>query len=223
MNVITSENVVPSSDAGKTPFSKHKVVFLGDSYAGKTSLINRFMYDTFDTGYQSTIGIDFLSRCVKVGDKITRLQLWDTAGQERFKALIPSYIRDSKVAVLVFDVTNATSFDSINAWVDDVKSEREDIMLYLVGNKVDRQEERVVSMEDATAKAESLQCQYTETSAKSGFNVQTLFQKIAASLPGKSESTCAPDELTSAPRVVDPFVVQPTQAPPPQRTCMGCV
>jgi len=76
---------------------------------GKTSLITRFMYDTFDNTYQATIGIDFLSKTMYLEDRTVRLQLWDTAGQERFRSLIPSYIRDSSVAVIVYDITSAFS------------------------------------------------------------------------------------------------------------------
>ena len=79
---------------------KYKVVFLGDQSVGKTSIILRFMHDTFDPQYQATIGIDFLSKTMVVDDKMVRLQLWDTAGQERFKSLIPSYIQDSSFAIV---------------------------------------------------------------------------------------------------------------------------
>ena len=83
------------------PLRKFKLVFLGEQSVGKTSLITRFMYDTFDHAYQATIGIDFLSKTMYLEDRTVRLQLWDTAGQERFRSLIPSYIRDSSVAVVV--------------------------------------------------------------------------------------------------------------------------
>mmetsp|Transcript_5111 Transcript_5111/g.2875 ORF Transcript_5111/g.2875 Transcript_5111/m.2875 type:complete len:97 (-) Transcript_5111:1000-1290(-) len=88
------------------PVAKYKLVFLGDQSVGKTSIINRFVYDTFDANYGPTIGIDFLSKTINLDDRVVRLQLWDTAGQERFRGLIPSYIRDSSVAVAVYDVTN---------------------------------------------------------------------------------------------------------------------
>ena len=85
---------------------KYKIVFLGDQSVGKTSLILRFTQDTFDGNYQATIGIDFLSKTMYVDDKMVRLQLWDTAGQERFRSLIPSYIKDSSVAVVVYDISS---------------------------------------------------------------------------------------------------------------------
>ncbi|KAG8475038.1 hypothetical protein CXB51_031790 [Gossypium anomalum] len=93
--------------------AKYKLVFLGDQSVGKTSIISRFMYDKFDNNYQATIGIDFLSKTMYLEDRTVRLQLWDTAGQERFRSLIPSYIRDSSVAVIVYDVASMVSFHSV--------------------------------------------------------------------------------------------------------------
>ena len=90
--------------------TKYKLVFLGDQSVGKTSIVTRFMYDTFDSTYQATIGIDFLSKTMYLEDRTVRLQLWDTAGQERFRSLIPSYIRDSSVAVIVYDITSKFIF-----------------------------------------------------------------------------------------------------------------
>ncbi|URE03837.1 ras-related protein [Musa troglodytarum] len=84
--------------------AKYKLVFLGDQSVGKTSIITRFMYDKFDNTYQATIGIDFLSKTMYLEDRTVRLQLWDTAGQERFRSLIPSYIRDSSVAVIFLNM-----------------------------------------------------------------------------------------------------------------------
>jgi len=81
-------------------------VFLGDQGSGKTSIIKSFMYGSFDHNYQATIGIDFLSKTMYLDDRTVRLQIWDSAGQERFRSLIPSYIRDSSVAVVVYDITS---------------------------------------------------------------------------------------------------------------------
>ena len=100
----------PGGNAPIVPRSKYKPVFLGDEAVGKTSIITRFMYDTFDNTYKVTIGIDFVSKTMYLEDRIVRLQLWDTAGQERFRSLIPSYIRDSSVAIVVYDITSMSSF-----------------------------------------------------------------------------------------------------------------
>ncbi|KAL2708848.1 Rab GTPase ypt6 [Kluyveromyces marxianus] len=174
-----------SGASGKT-LRKYKIVFLGEQGVGKTSLITRFMYDTFDDNYQATIGIDFLSKTMYLDDKTIRLQLWDTAGQERFRSLIPSYIRDSHVAIVVYDVTNRKSFEYIDKWVEDVKMERgeENVILVIVGNKSDLVEERQVSTEEGERKTAVLNAKlFIETSTKAGFNVKTLFKKVAKLLP----------------------------------------
>eukprot|EP01035_Chromulina_nebulosa_P027504 gene27504-36187_t len=132
-----------------SPLAKYKLVFLGDQGVGKTSIITRFMYDSFDKNYQATIGIDFLSKTMYLEDRTVRLQLWDTAGQERFRSLIPSYIRDSSVAVVVFDITNRASFLNTSKWIEDVRNERgNDVIIILVGNKTDLSDKRQVSVDE---------------------------------------------------------------------------
>lgn len=109
----------------------------------------------------------------------------DTAGQERFRSLIPSYIRDSSVAVIVFDVASRQSFLNTSKWIEEVRTERgSDVIIVLVGNKTDLVEKRQVSIEEGEAKARELNVMFIETSAKAGFNIKPLFRKIAAALPG---------------------------------------
>ncbi|KAM6990232.1 ras-related protein Rab-6B-like isoform 1-T1 [Tautogolabrus adspersus] len=152
---------------------------------GKTSLITRFMYDSFDNTYQATIGIDFLSKTMYLEDRTVRLQLWDTAGQERFRSLIPSYIRDSTVAVVVYDITNVNSFQQTCKWIDDVRTERgSDVIIMLVGNKTDLEEKRQIMIEEGEQRAKELNVMFIETSAKTGCNVKQLFRRVAAALPG---------------------------------------
>ncbi|KAI9345839.1 ras family-domain-containing protein [Zopfochytrium polystomum] len=171
------------------PLRKFKLVFLGEQSVGKTSLITRFMYDTFDNTYQATIGIDFLSKTMYLEDRTVRLQLWDTAGQERFRSLIPSYIRDSSVAVVVYDITNRNSFQNTSKWVDDVRAERgNDVIIVLVGNKTDLSDKRQVSTEEGEKRAKEFNVMFIETSAKAGYNVKALFRKIAQALPGMEAS-----------------------------------
>ncbi|XP_051824369.1 ras-related protein Rab-41 isoform X2 [Antechinus flavipes] len=151
---------------------KFKMVFLGEQSGslrapvGKTSLITRFVYDSFDNNYQ------------------IRLQLWDTAGQERFRSLIPSYIRDSTVAVIVYDITNVNTFYQTTRWIRDVRTERGgDIIIMLVGNKNDLGQKREVSSEEGKQKAKELNVMFIETSAKTGYNVKQLFRRVASVLP----------------------------------------
>lgn len=191
------------------PLKKFKLVFLGEQSVGKTSLITRFMYDSFDNTYQATIGIDFLSKTMYLEDRTVRLQLWDTAGQERFRSLIPSYIRDSSVAVVVYDISNAKSFQNTRKWIDDVRGERgNDVIIVLVGNKTDLNDKREVTTAQGEEEAKKNGLMFIETSAKVGHNVKQLFRRIAQALPGmegeakQGESTMidvniSPKETTS--------------------------
>jgi len=189
----------------KQSLRKYKLVFIGDQSVGKTSIISRFQYDTFDDHYQTTIGIDFVSKTVPVDDGTVRLQLWDTAGQERFRSLIPSYIRDSHVAVVVFDITSRESFESTNKWIADVRSQRgNDVIIVLVGNKTDLADRQVTTAE-LEARAAEQEIMFIETSAKEGFNIKLLFRRLATALPSL-ESGGSNSEQTQ--------VVHLTMAPP---------
>ena len=188
-----SKNGGPSggtSSGAMAPLAKYKLVFLGDQSVGKTSIITRFMYDNFDRHYQATIGIDFLSKTMYLEDRTVRLQLWDTAGQERFRSLIPSYIRDSSVAVVVYDVTNRASFLNTSKWVEDVRAERgSDVVVCLVGNKTDLgNDKRQVTTEEGEERAAKDDLLFMECSAKAGYNVKSLFRKLATSLPGSADA-----------------------------------
>ncbi|KAM8975129.1 ras-related protein Rab-6A isoform 1-T1 [Pelodytes ibericus] len=204
------------------PLRKFKLVFLGEQSVGKTSLITRFMYDSFDNTYQATIGIDFLSktmyledRTVSIGWEVVRLQLWDTAGQERFRSLIPSYIRDSTVAVVVYDITNVNSFQQTTKWIDDVRTERgSDVIIMLVGNKTDLADKRQVSIEEGERKAKELNVMFIETSAKAGYNVKQLFRRVAAALPGMESS-----QDKSREDMIDIKLEKPQEAPISEGGC----
>merc|ERR1712134_62334 len=205
-----------TSDFGN-PLRKFKPVFLGEQSVGKTSLITRFMYDSFDNTYQATIGIDFLSKTMYLEDRTVRLQLWDTAGQERFRSLIPSYIRDSTVAVVVYDVTNTNSFHQTSKWIDDVRTERgSDVIIVLVGNKTDLADKRQVSIDEGERKAKDLNVMFIETSAKTGYNVKQLFRRVAAALPGME-----PKNEESAQAGI-PVTLEPVASKTPEEGACSC-
>ncbi|GMT30657.1 hypothetical protein PFISCL1PPCAC_21954, partial [Pristionchus fissidentatus] len=166
----------PSTSAIKTI----KVVMMGDSCAGKSAILERFISNTFDDTSTSTIGMDFFSKqfTTRSGKNI-RLQVWDTAGQERFRQLMPSYIREAAVAILVFDLSNPRSFANLDSWVLFMRRQRGDkTKLVLVGNKSDN--ERSV---EPSAVLQFLidhdEVPYIETSARTGENVVELFETIA--------------------------------------------
>uniref|UniRef100_A0A182Q3P8 Uncharacterized protein n=1 Tax=Anopheles farauti TaxID=69004 RepID=A0A182Q3P8_9DIPT len=166
----------------------------------------------------ATIGIDFLSKTMYLEDRTVRLQLWDTAGQERFRSLIPSYIRDSTVAVVVYDITNANSFHQTSKWIDDVRTERgSDVIIMLVGNKTDLSDKRQVSTEEGERKAKELNVMFIETSAKAGYNVKQLFRRVAAALPGMDSTENKPPEDT-----VD-LQTQPSNSGDQQDSEGGCM
>merc|ERR1712187_217259 len=192
------------------PLRKYKVVFLGKQSVGKTSLITRFMYDSFDNNYQATIGIDFLSKTMYLEDRTVRLQLWDAAGQERFRSLIPSYIRDSSGAIVVYDITNRHSFLNTSKWIEDVRSERgSDVIIVLVGNKTDLNDRRQVSTEEGEEKAKENNVMFFETSAKAGYNIKALFRQLAQALPGQDEA--GPGDAPQQNVFLDPST-QPAEA-----------
>lgn len=171
-----------------TKLRKIKLVFLGESNVGKSSLITRFIYDSFEDSYVSTTGIDFLSKTIHLDTRTIRLQLWDTAGQERFKSLIPNYIRDCDIAVVMYDITNKSSFIETPKWIEFVQDLRGDnFPIMLVGNKIDIKEARKIAHLDGEILATKLNCKFIETSAKTAFNVNNLFKIIAQSSIKESE------------------------------------
>lgn len=196
---------------------KFKIVFLGDLGVGKTSIINQFMYGTFDPNHQPTIGIDFLSKTMYIDDRTFRLQLWDTAGQERFRSLIPNYIRDCSVAVVVFDITQRSSFLSLDKWIEDVRNERGgDVIIAIVANKSDVGDRRCVSFEESESKAKSLNVIFVEVSAKTGANVKSLFGTLAQYLPGMQDVS-----ISNSPEFGgNPFKLEPTA--PSKQESGGC-
>ena len=151
-----------------------KIVFLGDQSTGKTSIIHRFKYDQFEDNYNATIGIDFITQKMYIEDRVITLNLWDTAGQEKFKSLIPSYIKDSQTVVVVYDITNRDSFESVEKWMADARELRDvdQALIVMAGNKADLAEQaRQVSYEEGLQFAKEKDIMFFEISALNGQNV----------------------------------------------------
>jgi small GTP-binding protein len=146
-----------------------KILLIGDSGVGKTSLLVRFNEQTFTTTHITTIGIDLRSKVVDVEGSKVKVQIWDTAGQERFQSITKSYYRGSHAILLVYDTSDLKSFKRITHWVSDIKKQMADsdnFMIVLVANKCDLESDRQVSYEDGRQLADEYGMKYYETSAK---------------------------------------------------------
>ncbi|XP_042217969.1 ras-related protein Rab-24-like [Homarus americanus] len=159
-----------------------KVVMLGQAACGKTSLVERFIYNRFNTNYQTTIGAAFGARNMAVQGKQICVGLWDTAGSERYEAMSRIYYRDAKAAVICYDITNAESADRAKFWVSEVQKHEEDCKIYLCGTKLDlamdKPQERQVDFHDLSDYAEEVGAKVIETSSKTGNNVEKLFNCV---------------------------------------------
>lgn len=160
-----------------------KVVFIGDSSVGKTNILSRFCKDEFMMNSQSTIGVEFASKTINVEDKNIKVQIWDTAGQERFKSITNTYYYRAQGALVVFDMTKYSSFESVDKWISEIKQYAgKDVVIILVGNKSDLKQVRVVTSEEAKAKAEELgNIMYIETSALNNTHINETFKMLVTS------------------------------------------
>ena len=162
-----------------------KVIILGDSGVGKTSLMNQYVNKKFSNQYKATIGADFLTKEVMVDDRLVTMQIWDTAGQERFQSLGVAFYRGADCCVLVFDVNIAKTFENLDLWRDEfliqaAPRDPENFPFVCLGNKIDMENQRVVSQKRAQAWCQSKgSIPYFETSAKEAINVEQAFQTIA--------------------------------------------
>ncbi|XP_029784806.1 ras-related protein Rab-37 isoform X2 [Suricata suricatta] len=160
------------------------VMLLGDSGVGKTCFLIQFKDGAFLSGtFIATVGIDFRNKVVTVDGVRVKLQIWDTAGQERFRSVTHAYYRDAQALLLLYDITNKSSFDNIRAWLTEIHEyAQRDVVIMLLGNKADVSSERVIRSEDGETLAREYGVPFMETSAKTGMNVELAFLAIAKEL-----------------------------------------
>ena len=166
-----------------------KYIIIGDSAVGKSNILLRYIHDKFNEEFQSTIGVEFGAKNLKIEDKIYRIQIWDTAGQENFRSITRAYYKNSVCAFVVYDITNKNSFQNIKSWIEDCKKQSpKTVLLILVGNKVDLEDKRQVTYEEGSIFAEKNGMLFFETSAKNGKNIEEIFIKSSYEIAKKIEN-----------------------------------
>lgn len=180
-NGYVHQNSIPPLEIFDTSF---KVMLVGDSAVGKTCLLIRYKDGAFLSGvFITTVGIDFRNKIVNVDDTKVKLQIWDTAGQERFRSVTHAYYRDAHALLLLYDVTNKTSFDNTRAWLGEINEyAQDDVVIMLIGNKADVSADRQVKYEDGERLSKEYGVTFMETSAKTGMNVDLAFMAVAREL-----------------------------------------
>ena len=159
---------------------KYKIMVIGESRVGKTSLIKRYTKDEFGGVYLATIGMDFQDKIIDIENKKIRLQIWDSAGQEKFRNVTKTYFKNAYGFLVVYDITDMESFKKISFWMDSInKNAPENVKLILVGNKCDLANERKISFEEGENCAKKYNIKFFESSAKDGTNVNELFFYLA--------------------------------------------
>lgn len=166
---------------------------LGEGRVGKTSLTLKFVENRFDDGQESTINANFLTKSISIGGKTGTFNIWDTAGQEKFSALAGIYYRNATGAIVVYDITERSSFDRVVAWVKELrKMASPGIAIVIAGNKSDLEADRRITEEEAVRYADSMGAKHFSTSAKTGFGVKELFNELAKQVLKNVENSSVP-------------------------------
>ena len=166
-----------------------KLLLIGDSGVGKSCLLLRYVDETYQESYISTIGVDFKIKTNELDGKVIKLQIWDTAGQERFRTITSSYYRGAHGIIVVYDVTDQESFNNVKVWLQEIdRYANENVNKLLVGNKSDLTSKKVVDYETAKAFADELGIPFLETSAKSAANVEQSFMTMGAEIKKRMAS-----------------------------------
>ena len=154
-----------------------KICSLGTNYVGKSSIIERYVNDIFTSPMMSTIGASFLIKYQEINECIRlKYQIWDNSGQEKYQSFSPMYYRNMQAAFLAFDITNKDSFNALKYWLDQVRPNVNNALIVVVGNKTDLENQRQVTRELGQQFADNNQCLFIETSAKTGDNINKLFE-----------------------------------------------
>jgi len=156
-----------------------KVLLLGNSDVGKSSLLLRYVDSVWNDAFVPTIGVDFKVKTLTINEKKVKMQIWDTAGQERFRTVVSTYFRGAHGILLLYDVTNRDSFKNLESWLIEIeKNAKEKVLKILIGNKCDLGEDREITIEEGKAFALRNGMEFMETSAKMNTNVTEAFETL---------------------------------------------
>ena len=155
-----------------------KLLLLGDSSVGKTSILLKYISNKFDDSSISTVGVDYMDKIIDYNKFKIKLQIWDTSGEEKFRTITKNFYRNADGLLVVFDLTKKESYDHIRSWINEAKENNDKLKTILIGNKLDLKDERIVAIDVAKQFAEKNNLKYIETSAKDGTNINESFQAI---------------------------------------------
>jgi len=156
-----------------------KLIIIGDSTTGKTNILSRYLNNKFDKISKSTIGVELGNKTFNIKNNIVNCQIWDTAGQERYRSMTKAYYKGALGALIVYDITKKTTFESVENWLTDLKNSADQkISVILIGNKNDLEEEREVKIEEGEMKAKEFGIAFLETSALNGTNIEKAFKTL---------------------------------------------
>ena len=166
-----------------------KIITLGETSVGKSSLIGYFIDQKFSYNYLPTLGFDFKVKKLELPNgKNIKLKIFDTAGQERFKSMSLSHLKQIDGVLLIYDITNKESFDSVNKWMNDIRQHREKkLPIVLCGNKCDLENKRIITKEMGKEKAEENDISFLETSCKDGINIDEAFLELVKLIDNNNE------------------------------------
>jgi len=157
-----------------------RYIIIGDSYVGKSCILQKYIGNIFNQTQEATIGIDFGSKIININNLLIKLQIWDTAGQENFKSIIRSFYRGSIGVLLVYDITNRNSYNNIITWLDEIRSNNINVncSIILIGNKLDKENNRVISTNEGEQFANENNLLFMETSALQNTNIENIFHEL---------------------------------------------
>jgi small GTP-binding protein len=184
-----------------------KLVLVGNTNVGKTSIVKTAITGSFTDDSTSTLGASYSTKSFQIGARTVRLQIWDTAGHEKYRGMTPMYYHNAQIALVVYSVAERETFDAVDAWLKSLKDNAEpSILVFIVGNKTDLVDAKAVSTDEAAEKAEKCGAEFAEVSAKTGFGIGDLFAAIprlflerqaAEKIPGHPAAQTVPLEAAA--------------------------